>query len=65
MAIRSLDMSAWTVGPDVARSKFGIELLECFASQGMAKITNHGLSDSQVNQVFEWVSRATQPSLLS
>lgn len=55
MALIPRDLSAFTAGTDEQRRTFAAELLDDYQRCGFAKIVNHGITEDEVRQLFEWV----------
>ena len=50
-----LNYAKYAQGIVTERLKFANDLVESFKKYGFVKIVNHGISDEQVQQIFEWV----------
>lgn len=57
MALIPRDLSAFTAGTDEQRRTFAAELLDDYQRCGFAKIVNHGITEDEVRQLFEWNKR--------
>jgi isopenicillin N synthase-like dioxygenase len=54
MALRTLDFSAFTTGPESQRSEFCSALLEAFQIHGFVKLIHHGLPQAAISEAFSW-----------
>ena len=57
MASPVLDLSSFVEGNSSQRQQFASELLKGLKRHGFVKIVGHGIKDSEVKTLFEWVSR--------
>lgn len=55
MSIKTLDASVLRTGTDAQKSAFCDALVDGFSNQGMVKLVNHGLADSKIQGIFNWV----------
>jgi len=55
MSIKILDASVLRKGTDAQKSAFCEALVDGFSNQGMVKLVNHGLDDSKIQGIFDWV----------
>ena len=62
MTRSTLDLSLFTHGSESERHQLALSLLENLSQHGFATLVNHGISDSTVRELFEWV-RVKQHSL--
>lgn len=53
--VRTLDFADFLHGDANKQSKFCRELIACLSTVGFVKLVNHGLSDEELYEVFEWV----------
>lgn len=56
MALPVLDLSSFAEGNSVQRQQFASELLKSLYKDGFIKIVGHGIEDSEVERLFEWVN---------
>lgn len=61
MTLTALDLSLFNHGRDADRQQFAFELLSGLSQQGFVTIVGHGISDSAVSKVFEWVGLQRRP----
>lgn len=54
--VRTLDFADFLHGDANKQSKFCRELIACLSTVGFVKLVNHGLSDEELYEVFEWVN---------
>lgn len=57
MALPVLDLSSFAEGNSSQRQQFASELLKSLYKHGFVKIVGHGIEDSEIERLFEWVSR--------
>ena len=55
MSIKILDASILLTGTDAQKSAFCEALVDGFSNQGMVKLVNHGLPNSKIQGIFDWV----------
>ena len=55
MSIKILDASILLTGTDAQKSAFCEALVDGFSNQGMVKLVNHGLDNSKIQGIFDWV----------
>ena len=55
MTRSTLDLSLFTHGNEVERQQLASNLLENLSQHGFVVLINHGISDSTVRKLFEWV----------
>ncbi|EFY94862.1 non-heme dioxygenase and 2OG-Fe(II) oxygenase superfamily protein [Metarhizium robertsii] len=55
--VRILDFADFLHGDANRQSKFCRELIACLSTVGFVKLVNHGLSDEELYEVFEWNKR--------
>ena len=61
MALTTLDLSLFNDGGDADRQKFASQLLSGLSQHGFVKLVGHGISDSAVSKLFEWVGPQQHP----
>nr|QIW91883.1 OXY4 [Phialomyces arenicola] len=57
MEIKTLDFAKFHCGVESERREFSSALLEGFSRAGFVKIINHGFSQEEIAQLFEWNRR--------
>lgn len=55
MAFRVLDGKKLAFGSAQDKVDFCEALVDGFSQQGLVKLVNHGISDSDIEKAFEWV----------
>ncbi|KAG8416316.1 hypothetical protein J3458_006909 [Metarhizium acridum] len=55
--VRTLDFADFLHGDSNKQSKFCRELIECLSTVGFVKLVNHGISEKELYEVFEWNKR--------
>ncbi len=55
MALATLDLSAFTNGEHDKRAAFAADLRRELSRHGFVKITGHGMSNEDIEDVFTWV----------
>ncbi len=63
MTLRTLDLSLFTHGSGYDRQHFGSQLLGSLSQDGFVKLIGHGITDSAVYKLFEWVGPEQQPKI--
>ncbi|KAI0517552.1 putative gibberellin 20-oxidase [Xylaria bambusicola] len=54
MSLPRLDFSLFLNGDDSERQKLASELFASLAQHGFVRLVNHGITDSEVNRLFQW-----------
>ena len=62
MSLPVLDLSLFTVGGPEERQKLAYELSRCLLDNGFVKLKNHGISETMVAQMLDWVYIASPTS---
>ncbi|EKG15387.1 hypothetical protein MPH_07438 [Macrophomina phaseolina MS6] len=60
MAFRVLDGKRFASGSAQERAEFCEALVDGFSQQGLVKLVNHGISDGDIEQAFQWSKRLFQ-----
>ncbi|KAH6649195.1 hypothetical protein BKA67DRAFT_539186 [Truncatella angustata] len=55
-----VDMSLFISGNRLERSRFADQLRDSLVKHGFVKVINHGISDSEVEEVFDWSEKFFQ-----
>ena len=55
MALPTLDLSLFTDGTPLQRKQLASDLLDSLTRHGFVKLVKHGISDRQVDKLFEMV----------
>jgi isopenicillin N synthase-like dioxygenase len=56
MSLPRLDFSLFIAGDETERQKLALDLFASLAQHGFVRLVNHGITDTEVNRLFEWVS---------
>ncbi|KAF9890774.1 hypothetical protein FE257_005643 [Aspergillus nanangensis] len=64
MTLETLDFSEFRLGGSEEKQNFSLKLLESFSQCGFVKLVNHGISDEEIEKLFDWASSlSTFPAL--
>jgi isopenicillin N synthase-like dioxygenase len=55
MDLPTLDFSKWAHGKAADRSQFAKELASSLIDHGFVKMINHGMSEGEIREIFDWV----------
>lgn len=58
MDLPSLDFAKWTHGDTADRSQFAKDLAGSLIDHGFVKMINHGMSDEDIREIFDWVGKS-------
>ena len=65
MSLPRLDFSLFLNGDESERQKLASELFASLSQHGFVRLVNHGIIDSEVNRLFQWVSLCSPPILFA
>jgi len=54
--VKTLDFGQFLNGDPTSQRQFCEEIVNALCSVGFVKLINHGISDEEVDEAFEWVS---------
>lgn len=55
MPLPTVDFADFVGGPDWKRREIGQQLIDSFKAHGFVKLINHGIPESTVKELFQWV----------
>ncbi len=63
--VHQLDFSRFMDGDRKEQHKFCRDLVGCLTNIGFVKLINHGISDDELREVFDWVRNELILSLIN